>query len=504
MEPIRLQLSDLGLLAPELTLVAAAVVLSLLDLLLPRQASRTMLGWLSLVSIIISALFVVLYLDPAEPKQLLNYSYRIDDFANIMKLILLSGAGLITFMSIGSVKEEDIPHVGEYYYLLLPATLGGMIMASSGDLITLFVGLELLSITSYILVAMRKKNAFTNEAAFKYIVLGGISSAIILYGMSFLYGMTGSTAINDINSALGQSGQSLLPMIYLSFFLLLAGFGFKVAVAPFHMWAPDVYQGAPTPVTAFLAVVSKAAAFAVLFRLMYGIYAVGDMMSLPIHQDVLTTLMVVAAAAMIIGNFIALRQTHMKRLLAYSGIANTGYLLVPIAVQFSMTHYSNFSEFAFYLIAYLFMNIGMFAVLMIIERSTGDEAIKGMAGLYYRAPGTAIATLLLLLSLAGLPISGGFFGKVYIMLGAMQTQHYWLAAVMILTSVVSFYYYFGFIRQMFMRSEDEGHAVKVPLPLGITMWLCAGVSALLGLVPQWVLGYIERIFSLTQDLFFFS
>lgn len=504
MEPIRLQLSELGLLAPELTLVAAAVVLSLLDLLLPRQTSRTMLGWLSLASILISALFVVSHLDPAEPTQLLHYSYRIDDFANIMKLILLTGAGLITFMSIGSVKEEEVPHVGEYYYLLLPATLGGMIMASSGDLITLFVGLELLSITSYILVAMRKKNLSTNEAAFKYIVLGAISSAIILYGMSFLYGMSGSTAINDINSALGQSGQSMLPMIYLSFFLLLAGFGFKVAAAPFHMWAPDVYQGAPTPVTAFLAVVSKAAAFAVLFRLMYGIYAVGDMMSLPIHQDVLTTLMVVAAAAMILGNFIALRQTHMKRLLAYSGIANTGYLLVPIAVQFSMTHYSNFSEFAFYLIAYLFMNIGMFAVLMIIERSTGEEAIKGLAGLYYRAPGMAVAVLLLLLSLAGLPISGGFFGKVYIMLGAMQTQHYWLAAVMILTSVVSFYYYFGFIRQMFMRSEDESHPVEVPLPLGITMWLCAGISVLLGLVPQWVLGYIERIFTLTKDLFFFT
>ncbi|TVY09305.1 NADH-quinone oxidoreductase subunit N [Paenibacillus cremeus] len=503
MEAIRLQLTDIGLLAPELTLVVAAVVLSLLDLLLPRHSNRTWLGWLSLASIVISALFVVSYLNPAEPKQLLQFSYRIDDFANIIKLILLTGAGLITFMSIGSVKEEDIPHVGEFYYLLLPATIGGMIMASSGDLITLFVGLELLSITSYILVAMRKKQAASNEGAFKYIVLGGVSSAVILYGMSFLYGMSGSTVINEINSAIGQAGKGMLPMIYLSFFLLLAGFGFKVAAAPFHMWAPDVYQGAPTPVTAFLAVVSKAAAFAVLFRLIYGIYAVGDLMSQPIHQDILTSLMVVAAAAMILGNFIALRQTHMKRLLAYSGIANTGYLLVPIAVQFSMVHFSNFSEFSFYLIAYLFMNIGIFAVLMIIERSTGDEALKGLAGLYYRAPGTAVATVLLVLSLAGLPLSGGFFGKLYILMGALQTQHYWLAAVMIGTSVVSFYFYFGFIRQMFMRSDFEAQEVKVSLPLGITMWLCAGVSVILGLVPQWVLGYIERIFSLTQDLFMF-
>ncbi|MCZ8514839.1 NADH-quinone oxidoreductase subunit N [Paenibacillus filicis] len=504
MEPIRLGLNDFGLLAPELTLVVAAVVLSLLDLLLPKQISRTWLGWLSLVGILVSAVFVVTYLNPAEPRQLLQFSYRIDDFANIIKLILLTGAGLITLMSIGSVKEDEIPHVGEYYYLLLPATLGGMIMASSGDLITLFVGLELLSITSYILVAMRKKNLQSNEGAFKYIVLGGISSAIILYGMSFLYGMAGSTAIGDINTAIGQGASTLMPLIYLSFFLLLAGFGFKVAVAPFHMWSPDVYQGASTPITAFLAVVSKAAAFAILFRLMYGIFAVGELMQTPFHGDVLTALMVVATAAMILGNFIALKQTHLKRLMAYSGVANAGYLLVPIAVQFSMMHYSNFSEFAFYLIAYLFMNIGIFAVLMIIEHSTGDEEMKGLAGLYYRAPGTAIATVLLVLSLAGLPVSGGFFGKLYIMMGAIQTQHYWLAAVMIGTSVVSFYFYFGFIRQMFMRSDYEALEVKVPLPLGITMWLCAGVSVLLGLAPQVVLGYIERIFSLTQDLFMFS
>ncbi|TDF93601.1 NADH-quinone oxidoreductase subunit N [Paenibacillus piri] len=488
--------------APELTLVIAAVVLSLLDLLLPRQTNRTLLGWLSLAGIVISGLFVVSYLHPAEPKQLLNLSYRIDDFANIIKLILLTGAGLITFMSIGSIKKEDISHLGEFYYLLLPATLGGMIMASSGDLITLYVGLEVLSITSYILVAMRKKDLQANEGAFKYIVLGGISSAIILYGMSFLYGVSGSTNISEINTIISQDAASILPYLYLSFFLLLAGFSFKVAAAPFHMWAPDVYQGAATPVTAFLAVVSKAAAFAILFRVLYGVFAIGPLMETPLHKDVLLSLMVVAALAMVLGNFIALRQSNMKRLLAYSGIANSGYLLVPIATQFSMVHFSNFSEFAFYLIAYLFMNIGIFAVLMILERSTGDERISGLAGLYYRAPGTAVAAVLLVLSLAGLPLSGGFFGKLYIMLGTLQTQNYWLAAVMIGTSVVSFYYYFGLIRQMFMRSDFESREVAVPLPLGITLWLCAGASLVLGIVPQLVLNWIERIFSLTQDLFF--
>lgn len=502
MEQLHLQWSDLGYMTPELTLVIAAVVLSLLDLVLPKRINRTMLGWLSLASILISIGFVISFLQPAEPKQLLGLSYRIDDFANIIKLILLTGAGFVTFMSIGLIKEREIPHIGEFFYLLLPATLGGMIMASSGDLITLFVGLELLSITSYILVAMRKKDLRANEGAFKYMVLGGISSAIILYGMSFLYGMSGSTNIAEISSAIGQNATDMLPLIYVSFFLLLAGFGFKIAAAPFHMWAPDVYQGAATPVTAFLAVVSKAAAFAITFRILYVVFAVGPLSQLPIHGDVLLSLMVVAALAMVMGNFTALRQTNMKRLLAYSGIANSGYLLVPLAIYFSDVHFSNFSEFAFYLIAYLFMNIGIFAVVMIIEHSTGDETTSGLAGLYYRAPATAVGTVFLVLSLAGLPISGGFFGKLYILLGTLQTHNYWLAAVMIGTSVVSYYYYFGLIRQMFMRSDMESREVFITWPLGITLWLCVAASIVMGAVPQWVLNWIEQIFTLTQDLLF--
>ncbi|WP_248929385.1 NADH-quinone oxidoreductase subunit N [Paenibacillus hamazuiensis] len=503
MEQLRLQVTDLAFLGPELTLVIAAVVMALLDLMLPESKNRTVFGWFSLISLIVSAAFVVAGLGPSEPKQLLGLSYRIDDFANIFKLVLLTGAALITFMSIGSMKEEDIPrvHVGEFYYLLLPATLGGMIMASSGDLITLYVGLELLSITSYILVAMRKKNTLSNEGAFKYIVLGGISSAIILYGMSFLYGLSGSTAISEINSALGEALTSMGAIVYLAFFLLLAGFGFKIAAAPFHTWAPDVYQGASTPITAFLAVVSKAASFAIVFRIMYGVFAIGPVMDTPFHQDVLTALMTLAAIAMILGNFIALRQKQLKRLLAYSGVANTGYLLVPIAVQFSLTHYTNFDELIFYLLAYLFMNIGAFAVLMILERSTGEEELSGLAGLYFRAPGTAIATVVIILSLAGLPMTGGFFGKLYIMLGSMQTHHYWLSAVMIGTSVVSFYYYFGFIRQMFMRSDYEAREVRTSMPLSITLWICVAATLVMGFYPQGVLAGIEKVFTLQQDLF---
>lgn len=504
MEPLRLQLTDLPLLAPEITIVLATIVISLLDLLLPKQVNRSLMGWLSIAGLAVSAGFTMFYLDYGTTHNLLNYSYRIDDFAGIVKLVLLVGAALIILMSIGSVKEEQIPHVGEYYYLILPAVLGGMIMASSGDLITLFVGLELLSITSYILAAMRKKHLNSNEGAFKYVVLGGMSTAVLLYGMSFLYGMTGTTAINAISQSLGSNTDTFLPLMYVSFFLVLAGFSFKVAAAPFHMWAPDVYQGSSTPVTAFLATVSKAAALAVMFRVMYGVYGNPQWMDPMFYEDVQLGLMIVAAAAMIVGNTVALRQTNMKRLLAYSGVANAGYLMVPIAVQFGYAHFSNFSEFSFYLIAYMFMNIGIFAALMMVERSTGSEEVSAFAGLYHKAPWTAAGVVLLVLSLAGLPISGGFFGKLFIMLGAIQMKHYWLAAVLIITSVISFYYYFGIIRQMFMRAGDESQPIKAPIPLLVTMWICVAASVLLGLFPHVVLGWMEQFFSITSDLFMFD
>lgn len=510
----RLNIDNVWHLAPELTLVISALVLALLDLLMPKQVSRNVVGWLSLLALAISAVFVIGDLsvvnvwnadthttESAKAIQLLNQSYRIDDFANLFKLLFLIATGLIVFMSLGTVRSDEIPHIGEFYYLFIPAVLGAMVMASSGDLITLYIGLELLSITSYIMVGMRKKHYLSNEASFKYVVLGGISSAISLYGMSFLYGMTGSTNLQEINSALSANSENYTALIYVAFFLLLAGFGMKIAAAPFHTWAPDVYQGAPTPVTAFLAVVSKAAGFAILFRVFYTLFAINRIVTTPIHADIFMAISVLAAIAMIIGNALALKQKNMKRLLAYSGIANAGYLLVPIGANFSLFHYSNFSEFLFYLIAYMVMNIGTIAMLMMVSRKTHNEEISAFAGLYYRAPWTSLAMVILMLSLAGLPITGGFFGKLYIMLGTILTHNYWLAAIMIITSVVSFYYYFGILRQMFMRTYGESQTVETSWTLLTTVWLCAGVTLLLGLFPQWVLVYLERIFSLTKDLF---
>ncbi|WP_166243560.1 NADH-quinone oxidoreductase subunit N [Paenibacillus turpanensis] len=498
----RLSASDLVYLLPELVLVGAAVLLTLLDLFLPKSAGRHTIGVLALVSLLVSGFFAFQQLGMENPVSLLSGSFRVDDFSALFKLILLGSTAFIVLLGLGQEEKQGIVHRGEFYYLLLPAVLGGMVMASSADMITMFVGLETLSISSYVLVALAKQKTVSNEGAYKYVVMGGISTAFILYGMSFLYGLSGSTHLGQINAALAQHGGSYELLIYVSFFLLLTGFGFKIAAAPFHAWAPDVYQGAPTPVAAFLAVVSKGAAIALMFRFLFNVYyGIVDPNVSALENDFFLAIGVLAAAAMIIGNAMALKQTNAKRLLALSGVANAGYLLVPIAAHFNTIHFSNAAEMMYYLIAYALMNIGAFALLMIVSSSAGHEELRGFAGLYHRAPWTAIAGVLIVISLAGLPISGGFFGKLFIMFGTMQVQKYWLAAIMIVTSVASFYYYFGLIRQMFMRPGDDAQEVRVPWNLGAVLWIMALGGLLLGLFPQWVLTALNDLIALSVDLF---
>ncbi|MFW5436639.1 NADH-quinone oxidoreductase subunit N [Paenibacillus apiarius] len=503
-----LQVGDLALLAPELTLVIAAILITLIDLVLPRRVNRDLIGGLSFIGVLVSLGFVlwklyerIQHTEAVQAVQLLNHSYRIDEFALLLKIVFLTGTAFILLMSIGNMRDEEIPHRGEYYYLLLPAALGGMIMASSGDLITLYVGLELLSITSYILVAMKKSDRKSTEGAFKYAVLGSVASAFILYGMSFLYGITGSTQLGAMAQGLAGNSASFEALIYVSFILMLVGFGFKIAAAPFHAWSPDVYQGAPTPVTAFLAIVSKGAGLAILFRVFYSLFLGLGGPEMVIYRDFSTMLLAVAALSMVIGTAMALRQANVKRLLALSGIANAGFLLVPIALNLlgNHLHTSNFSEFMYYLVAYLFMTIGTFAVHMIMERSSGHDEMSGYAGLYYRSPWLAVAMTVFVLSLAGIPITAGFFGKLYIILGAVASKAVWIAILMMVTGVVSFYFYFGFIRQMYMRAGNEAQ-VRVSLTQGFVVAICVLAVISLGVFPDIVMKAIQRTFSLGADL----
>lgn len=506
-----LQWSELTVLAPELTLVIAAVILSLIDLLLPRKVNREWIGALSFIGVLTSLGFVVWKLidrysqaaegTPADVVQLLNGSYRVDDFALLVKVLFLIGTAIVILMSIGSMRDEELPHRGEYYYLLLPAALGAMIMVSSADLITMYVGLELLSITSYILVGMKKHDSRSTEGAFKYLVLGSVASAFILYGMSFLYGMSGSTNLAEIALALSNSAEAYQPMIYVGMLLMLVGLGFKIAAAPFHAWSPDVYQGAPTPVSAFLAVVAKGASLIIVFRFMYSVFfALGE--EQVIYHDFATIILSIAALSMVVGTTMALRQSNTKRLLALSGIANAGYLLVPIGINILSDqgiYTSVFTSFWFYLAAYLVTTMGAFAVLLPVSRSAGHEEMSAFSGLYHRKPWLAIAMTVFVLSLSGIPITAGFFGKLYIILGATATRAYWIAIVMMITSVISFFFYFGFIRQMYMRQPSE-QPVKVPFTQGAVIVLCAILVLGLGLFPNLVLDWLNTLFSVTTDL----
>jgi NADH-quinone oxidoreductase subunit N len=280
---------------------------------------------------------------------------------------------------------------------------------------------------------------------------------------------------------------------------MIAGFAVKLALAPFHAWAADVYQGAPTPVTAFLAVVAKGAAFAMLYRIFMNTAFFTTGSGVFVKQDVFLALAVLAAAAMIVGTAGAFAQRNVKRLLALSGVANAGILLVPLAIDLTELHASLFSEFIYYLVAYAFMNIGAFTVLMIVMRDTGNDTIAGFAGLYHRAPWTAAAMTVLLCSLAGLPVTGGFFGKLFILFGTVQTYTYWLGAVLLVTTIVSYAVYFKFIRQMYMRSGHTDGALKLPMPAAISIWICTAATLALGFFPMPILEWINNVITIPVD-----
>lgn len=506
---IPLTWTDMLYLAPEFMLAAMFLFLVVLDLFLPKRVNRKFTGWLTLAGILASLLLVVLrMLDmnqggaSADSIHLLSNSYRIDDFASLLKIVFLTGTALIILLAIGSDRdEEEITDKSEYFYLVLPALMGAMMMASSGNLVTLYIGLELLSITSYVLVGIRRKSTLSAEAAFKYVITGGISSAMVLFGMSYIYGITGSVDLGVIGDALPRAMQDFKALAYVGFLFMIAGFGIKIAAAPFHAWAPDVYQGAPTPVSAFLAVIAKGAALAAIFRVMFStslFSAAGE--AAKISNDLFLVLLVLAAAAMLVGTTAALKQRNVKRLLALSGVANAGYMLVPIGISITMVHSSNFSEFVYYLVAYLFMTIGAFAVFTVVSRASGHEELKSFAGMYYRAPWTAAAMVVFILSLSGLPISGGFFGKLFILLGAANAKAYWLVAVIVVSSVISYYFYFGIVRQMFMRSGEENNEVRISGATGVVIWLCAAATIALGIFPGPLMQWIDAIFSIKGDL----
>ena len=438
--------------SPELLLVIFAIAVVLVDLGVKNRESATV-AYLSLVGVgcvFVAVLLTHGQLGDKDSISLFLGMIRLDAFSTFFKILLLLATAATILFSLRS-EELDARLKGEYYALLLAITLGMFLMASSTNLLMIFISLETVSLTSYILAGFLTHNPRSSEAAFKYITYGAVASGTMLFGLSLLFGMTGTGDLGQISTRLTElfaSGEVYSLAVLIAIIFVLAGVGYKIASVPFHMWSPDVYEGAPIPITAFLSVASKSAGFALFIRFFYSGFGSAEVM-----QSVDWTLMlaIISALTMTVGNLAALPQQNVKRLLAYSSIAHGGYLLMGGVLLTS----EGIGAILFYLVVYLFMNLGAFYVVVLIANEEGSEMIEGYRGLASRAPLVAGAMAIFLFSLTGIPPFAGFFGKWLLFAAVLEQGYYWLAFVGLLNSVVSLYYYARIVKAMYLEDADE-------------------------------------------------
>jgi len=475
--------------APEIVLTAVLVVLILVDALAGERA-KPLMASIAGIGLLAAAIPVVTLAYDGATRPMFGGAYVVDNFALIIKALFLLTAYIVVLLSTNYIAEGDYWE-GEYYQLILAAVLGMMVMASARDLISIFIALELLSIPAYMLAAWRKRDPRSNEAGLKYYLMGVFASAVLLYGMSLLYGATGSTLLSEIGVQLARGDTK--PMITLAIVFVVVGFGFKVSAVPFHTWAPDTYEGAPTPVTAFLAVASKAAGFIALMLLIFvGLYGRSD-----VWQPLV---FVLAVATMFLGNLTALRQDNIVRMMAYSGIAQAGYMLAPLAVAGASlaTGDQAVRSIVTYLVIYAAMNLGAFAVIIAVARKTRSADIRSFSGLFQYAPGLAVAMTIFLFSLAGIPPLAGWFAKFAIfssLVSAGTTAGYILAVIVGINSVIALFYYARIARMMWMEDPVDGDVtpIKVPVSLSIALALTVAVTLLFGVAPGLVTHFTENV-----------
>ncbi|MCK4368636.1 MAG: NADH-quinone oxidoreductase subunit N [Dehalococcoidales bacterium] len=485
---------NLELFTPELTLAATAIVVILLDLVIPRK------GWLvvvSLAGVVVAAGFTIAMWGGSS-QAIFNNMLAVDNFALFFKLLFLAIAALVILASVDYVSKFS-RFQGEYYALVLLSALGMMLMAATAELISIYIALELASISLYVLVGFLKDPKST-EASLKYLLLGAVASAVLLFGMALVFGFTGQTQLGEIAQAiqgLSLSGVLDSPGLILGMVLMVAGFGFKIAAIPFHMWVPDVYEGAPTPITAYLSVASKAAGFAIILRVFYSAFGLPSWLSL----DWGFIFAVLAAIGMTLGNVIAIPQTNIKRMLGYSSIAQAGYLMVGLAVVgFSpAAEVVGRSSLLFFLASYALTNLGAFTAIIAISNKVDSDLIQDYSGMGRRAPLLALALTLCLISLIGMPPAAGFMAKFYIFSGAVQHGLLWLVVIAVINSVISAYYYLRVVKVMWLGEPASEEKVPSSGALRLALSLsCLGVL-LLGVIP----GYIMKLAEMAAKMFAF-
>ncbi len=449
--------------------IAALMLVVFVTGLFRRGATDRLHGWLTLGGLVLLSGLAW----SAEPgRVLLGGTVVLDELAVFLKRLFLVSAALSVLATLAFTEAGFWRRSAEYYVILLASVLGMLVLASARELILLFVAFELMSIPLYFLTGFRKGESAAPEGALKFFVVGSVSSAVLLYGLSFVYGATGSTDIADIAPLLNAGD----PLLMLGLSLMLAGLGFKIAAVPFHMWVPDAYEAGGTPFVAWLSIAPKAAGFAVMLRLFVeGVGAAAEM-----WVPILATL---AGVTIVVGNLLAIPQTNIKRMLAYSGIAHIGYLLLGMAAM----SVSGVGMVLFYLVAYLFGNMGAFCVVQAVSATTGSDQITAYRGLARRAPALALALLLFLLSLGGIPFVAGFWAKLFIFWAAVEQGMYALAFLGAVLTVVALYYYLVVARRMYIEQPDTPGPVPVPMPLQVAIVVCLVGIIGMGVYPQpWV------------------
>ena len=468
--------ADLLQLLPEVAIAVAGLLVLTLDFAVPAGKR----GWLGGVSLVGVAVAAALALRQAAGPRAVVFSglHVVDMYAAFFKLVFLVSAAIVILLSVRFLQDQQVPE-GEFYALLLFATLGAMLMASAYDLLSLFVGLETLSISTYALCGFLKRDQRCNEGALKYLLMGAFSTGVLLYGMVLLYGFAGGTGLDTIARAAAMAGPRN-PALLMAMVLLAAGFGFKIAAVPFHMYLPDMYEGAPTPVVAYMAGAAELAGMAVILRVF--------LLAMPTLQvDWSLLFWVLAVLTMTIGNLVAIAQANLKRMLAYSTIAHMGYLLIGPVVGSQL----GVAAVLFYSLTYALMTIGAFGMVILLQRGTvrGDQ-IDDFTGLAQKSPLSAAVMLLFLLSLTGIPPTAGFVGKFYLFAAAVEAGYIWLVLIAVVNSAISLFYYMRVVVAMYMRDlPPQGLALSTSSTLRVALLLAAAGTLLLGIFPGPILEF---------------